>query len=55
MLDRGQTMEFILVAAFVVAGAVVGAAWMLTGNPTLAVVAATTASVAVIAVGDARR
>jgi hypothetical protein len=48
-------MEFVLVAAFAVAGAVMAAAWVLTGNPTLAVVAATSASVAVIAVGDARR
>lgn len=48
-------MEFVLVVAFVVAGAVVAAAWFLTGNPGLAVVAATTASVVVIAVGDNRR
>ncbi|MEA2522806.1 MAG: hypothetical protein QOF01_4671 [Thermomicrobiales bacterium] len=48
-------MEFVLVVAFVVAGLVVAGAWMLSGNPALAVVAATTASVVVVAVGDARR
>ncbi|MEA2514557.1 MAG: hypothetical protein QOJ59_4044, partial [Thermomicrobiales bacterium] len=53
--DWGRTMEFVLVVAFVVAGLVVAGAWMLSGNPALAVVAATTASVVVVAVGDARR
>jgi hypothetical protein len=48
-------VEFVLVAAFAMAGAVMAAAWIMTGNPTLAVVAATTASVAVVAVGDVRR
>jgi membrane protein implicated in regulation of membrane protease activity len=48
-------MEFVLVAAFAIAGGVVAATWFLTGNPTLAVVAATIASVAVLAIGDARR
>lgn len=48
-------MEIVLVVALAVAGLVVAAAWTLFGNPALAVVAATMASVVVVAVGDARR
>lgn len=48
-------MELVLVAALLVAGAVAAGAWILTGNPGLAVVAATAASVVVVAVGDGRR
>jgi hypothetical protein len=48
-------MGLVLVVAFLVAGFVVAAVWMLTGNPGFAVVAATTASVVIIAVGDRGR
>jgi hypothetical protein len=47
-------MGIVLVVAFAVAGVVHVATWILTGNPGLAVVAATTVSVAIVAVGDTR-
>jgi hypothetical protein len=48
-------MEFVLVAAVAIAGVVVAVTWIPTGNPTLALIAATTASISVLAIGDARR
>lgn len=52
----GETdVEIELVIAFVLAAVVVAVAWVLSGNPAMAIVLATTVAVIVVAIGDQRR